>query len=155
MKYTAEFHPEPSGPVWDVEGDRYDKTEHGLWKHPDYPQLRAWSELVFELGPLTDVAPLDPEVGRLYAVTTDDEPERTYVCLRSEECHRQMYVVLPAEDYDKSIHLGDITTCEPVAVVPPNRIGDLFDAFNWLKDNKKVQPEVVEDLGLIDTDGKD
>lgn len=155
MMYEVNFPIAPSGPVWDVNGERYDKTEQGMWSTTNCSNARLWGDLLLEVGPVTDVTPLDLDVGRLYAVTTDDDPDKTYVCIRAQERYDYVYIVLPAEDYDKSIHIGDITACEPVAVVPPNRIGDLFDAFNWLKDNQKMQPEVVKDLGLIDTDGKD
>ena len=151
MKYSATFPKEPSGPVWDVEGNRYDKTEHGLWKSPGYPQLWMWGELVFELGPLTDVAPLDLEVGRLYAVTKDDDSDKTYVGLVPYGEDDRLYVVLPAENYDEIIRLRNIEKCEPLAVVPQKALGDTFDEFKWVADNKSIQPGVARDLGMAGT----
>lgn len=155
MQYSATFPKEPSGPVWDVDGDRYDKTGHGFWKSSGSARLLAWGELVFELGPLTDVAPLDLEAGRLYAVTKDDDADTTYVCIRPHGWDDRMYVVLPAEHCDEVVKLRDIETCEPLAVVPQGRVGDIFDEFEWFKNNKRLQPGVVRDLGLSYTSGKD
>lgn len=112
---------------------------------------------MFELGPMTDVAPLDPDVGRLYAVTTDDDTNKTYVCIRPEEWPDFMYIVLPANDYDKSIRISDIETCEPVAVVPKSRLGNVSDEFVWMASNAHLQPDVVHELrpGFNPVQGKD
>jgi hypothetical protein len=146
MEYSTTFPKEPSGPVWDVKGDRYDKTEHGLWKSPGYSQLRTWEELLFEIGPLTDVAPLDLEVGRLYAVTKDDDSDKTYVGLVPYGEDDRLYVVLPADNYEEVVRVRDVKTCEPIAVVPQQYADLDGNVKDWLYGNQELQPKAAEEL---------
>ena len=148
MNYSLTVPPEPDGPVWDVEGVAYHRDVDSMWGAEGYRNRFTWRELLAKVGPVTDVAPLDPDVGRLYAVTKDDEPDKTYVCVLPIGEEDRMYVVLPPENYDTSISLTDIDTCEPVAVVPQWSVGKVPEEFNWVVDNERLQPGVVKDLDL-------
>ena len=53
---------EPDGPVWDTDGDKWEKIEKGKWGLVSFCIDRSWERLLLDLGPLTDTPPL-PKVG--------------------------------------------------------------------------------------------
>lgn len=155
MKYSATFPTEPDGPVRDVEGVAYHRDAYGRRGEEGRYDRFTWRGLLAKVGPVTDVAPLDPDVGRLYLVYKEDEPEKTYVCLRPYGSADHMNVVLPAEQYDTVIHISDIAMIRSLAVVPQSSVGDISEEFVWMAHNTHLQPDVVYELGLTRVWGKD
>lgn len=145
MNYSLAVPPEPDGPVWDVRGIAHHRDAYSMWGAEGSYGRCTWSELLAKVGPVTDVEPFNPDVGRLYAVMKDD---KTYVCVLPYGEDDRMFVVLPPEDYDMAIRLTDIETYEPVAVVPQGSIGNASGELNWIVDNERLQPGVARDLGL-------
>ena len=63
--------PEPEGPVWDRDGDRWERTgdvayvygnEWAEWRHVASGRLGTWGALLLR-GPVTSTPPWKPEVG--------------------------------------------------------------------------------------------
>ena len=62
---------EPAGPVWDRDGERWDKAPaHGLWCGSDAKKCH-WGDMLWFHGPLTTVPPWRPEVGGI--VETEEQ----------------------------------------------------------------------------------
>ena len=57
-----EYPAEPAGPVWDQDGDKWERRERGLWRGPHDLQW-TWHILCANSRKLTTVPPWEPVVG--------------------------------------------------------------------------------------------
>lgn len=47
----------PEGPVWDLDGSKWEKTTIGTW-YTEGDEDLGWSELLNDFGPVTDIPPV-------------------------------------------------------------------------------------------------
>ena len=145
MKYTLDLPEEPEGPVWDDDGDRYDRRDDGMW-YPSYGSNIGMTRrrlLAFSDG-LTDENDDYPRPGELSAVTTIDNIHYIVTPLHGEP--NQLLVVLPPEESGYIFSTDIVQFCTPLVAVP-QQFADLDgNAKDWLYNNQEFQPKAAKEL---------
>lgn len=153
MKYKLDLPEEPEGPVWDQDGDRYDRRGDRLW-YPEYdPEVGIpWRCLVAITSELTDVNSDYPNIGELSRVTTIDRHQ--YVISPHTADRNRLIVVLPPEDAGDEISADIVQFCTPLVAVPQSYADLSGNAKEWLYENQELQPNAAKEL-LADYDPED
>lgn len=145
MKYSLTIPEEPEGPVWDQDGDRYDRHVDGLW-YPEYdPEVGVpWRHLAAFTDELTDENSDCPNVGELSMVTTIDGYR--YVISPHTTDRNRLVVVLPPEDAGDGVSADVVRFCTPLVAVPQQYADFSENAKEWLFDNQELQPNAAKEL---------
>ena len=145
MKYTLDLPEEPEGPVWDSDGDRYDRRGDGL-RYPDYgPETGMPRSVLSALsGELTNENSDYPNVGELSMVTTIDGLH--YVVSPSFADRNSLVVVLPPEDAGDEISTDIVRFCIPLVAVPQQYADPSENEAEWLYENQELQPHAFNEL---------
>lgn len=153
MKYKLDLPEEPEGPVWDQDGDRYDRRGDGLW-YPEYdPDVgMPWRALVAFASELTDENSGYPNIGELSRVTTIDGYH--YVVSPRIRDRNRLVVVLPPEDAGDEVSADVVHFCTPLVAVPQQYADLSGNAIDWLYDNQELQPNAAKEL-LAEYDPED
>ena len=153
MKYNLDIPKEPEGPVWDQDGDRYDRRGDGLW-YPSYdPETGlSWRQLLAFSDGLTDENDDYPRPGELSRVTTIDNLHYVVTPLQGEP--NQLLVVLPPEDAGDVISADVVRFCTPLVAVPQQCADLNGNVRDWLYDNQELQPKAAGEL-LADYEPED
>lgn len=153
MKYTIDLPEEPDGPVWDGDGDRYDRRADGLWYPPYGSNIgMTWRRLLAFSDGLTDENDDCPRPGELSRVTTTDNICYVVTPLHGEP--NQLLVVLPPEDTGYVFRSDIVQFCTPLVAVPRQYADLSGNAKEWLYENQELQPNAAEEL-LVDYEPED
>lgn len=145
MKYTLNLPYEPEGPVWDQDGDRYDRRGDGLWyQEYDTEVGMSWRRLVAFTSELTDENSDYPNIGELSLVTTLDGCR--YVVSPHITDRNSLVVVLPPEDAGYEISSDVVQFCTPLVAVPQQCVDLPGNAKDWLYENQELQPNAAKEL---------
>lgn len=145
MKYSATIPPEPSGPVWDDDGDRYDCRDDGLWYSEYNSEVgMTWRRLVAFARKLTDENSDYPNIGELSLVTTIDRCR--YIVSPLPLDRNRLVVVLPPEDAGYEFSADDVQFCTPLVAVPQQYADLSGNAIDWLYENQGIQPNAAQEL---------
>lgn len=153
MKYSATIPPEPRGPVWDDDGDRYDRRGDGLWYSEYNSEVgMTWRRLVAFARKLTDENSDYPNIGELSLVTTFGGYR--YVVSPHTANRNRLVVVLPPDDAGDEISADIVRFCTPLVAVPQQCADLSGNAREWLYENQELQPNVAQEL-LAEYDPED
>ena len=154
MKYSLNLPEEPAGPVWDQDGDRYDRHGDGLW-YPSYGSNvgMTWKRLLAFTDGLTDENADYPNIGELSLVATIDGHH--YIVSPDTADRNRLVVALPPKDAGDVISADVVQFCTPLVAVPQQYADDLSgNSAVWMYENQELQPKAAKEL-LADYDPGD